>query len=75
LSNNDGLHGRIQIKITLPSGYVTELDGPYVRGRKLGSMWKLESQGDFVRNSESFLLHSLNNCVLMSDKMKKVLMW
>jgi hypothetical protein len=75
LSNNVALHGCIQIMITFPSGYVTELGGPYVRGRNPGSIKKLGSQGVFVRNSEPFLLHSLNNCVLISGKMKKVKMW
>jgi hypothetical protein len=61
--------------ITLPSGYVTELGGLYVRGRNPGSIRKIRSQEVFVRNLKPFLLHSLNNCVLIYGKMKKVKIW
>jgi hypothetical protein len=34
LSNNVPLHGYIQVVITLPCGFVTELGGPVLRAQK-----------------------------------------
>jgi hypothetical protein len=49
LSNNVPLHGYIQVVITLPCGFVTELGGPVLRAQKSWQHLEIRSIGSLCQ--------------------------